>query len=44
MVTRTYPESFRVIAQKLKEKIDYEGSFSGHVIENRACNTITQQR
>ena len=33
-VSRTYSESFRVIAQKL-EKIDYEGRFSGHGIENR---------
>ena len=41
MVPRTYPESFRAIAQKLSEKIDYEGRFSGHAIKNRASNTIT---
>ena len=48
MVPRIYPESFRVIAQKLYEKIDYEGRLSGHAIENRARNantfTITLQR
>ena len=45
MVPRTYPESFRVIAQKLQEKIDYEGRFSGHAIESCACSTIiTLQR
>ena len=43
MIPRTYPESYRVIAQKL-EKIDYEGRFSGHAIENRARNTFTLQR
>ena len=44
MVPRTYPESFRVIAQKLKEEIDYQGRFSGLAIENCALNTITLQR
>ena len=44
MVLRTYPESFRVIAQKLYEKIDYEGRFSGHAIENCVRKTITLQR
>ena len=43
MVLRTNPESFRVIAKKLLEKIDYEGRFSGHGIENRARNKITPQ-
>ena len=28
-VPRTYPESFRVIAQTLKEKIDYDIVFQG---------------
>ena len=44
MVPRTYPESFRVIAQKLKEKIDYEGRFSGHAIKNHAPIKISLQR
>ena len=37
MVLRTYPESFRVIAQKSKT---VEDIFSGQAIENRAHNTI----
>ena len=44
MVHSTYPESFRVIAQKLYEKIDFPVRFSGQAIENRARNTITLQR
>ena len=38
------PESLRVIAQKLQEKIDFPVRFSEKAIENRACNTITLQR
>ena len=34
MVPRTYPESFRVIAQELYEKIDFPVRFSGQAIEN----------
>ena len=44
MVPRTYPESFRVIAQNLLEKIYFPVRFSGQAIENRACNKITLQR
>ena len=41
MVHRTYPESFRVIAQKLYEEIDFPVQFSGKAIKNRARNAIT---
>ena len=44
MVPRTYPESCRVIAQKLQEEIDFPVWFSGQEIENRMRNTITLQR
>ena len=44
MVPRTYPESLRVIAQKLYEKIDFPVRFSEKAIENRASNTNTLQR
>ena len=37
-VSKTYPESFRVIAQKF-QKIDNEDRFLGHAIENREHNT-----
>ena len=40
MVPRTYPKSFRVIAQKLQEEIDIPVRFSGQAIEN----IITLQR
>ena len=39
MVPRTYPESFRAIAQKLQEEIDFPVRFSGQAIENLARNT-----
>ena len=38
MVLRAYPESFSVIAQKLKEKIDFPVKFSGQVIEKTFRN------
>ena len=41
MVPRTYPESLKVIAKKMKEEIGFEVRFSGRAIENRARNVIT---
>ena len=38
LVPKTYPESLRVIAQKLKEEIDFKVRFSGQAIENRVPN------
>ena len=34
MVPRTYPESFRVIAQNVLEEIDFPVQFPGQAIEN----------
>ena len=44
MVPRLYPESFRVIAQKLQEEIDFPVQFSEKAIENRVRNAIRLQR
>ena len=40
LVLRTYPESLRVIAQKLKEEIGFEVRFSGQAIENHAHRAL----
>ena len=40
MIPRTYPESFRVIAQKMSEKIDFKSRFSGRAIKNPLRSTI----
>ena len=44
LVPGTYPESLRVIAQKLLEEIGFEVRFSGQPIENRTHNVITHRR
>ena len=44
LVPRPYPESLRVIAQKLKEDIGFEVRFSGQAIKNRTRNAITRRR
>ena len=43
MVPRTYPESFRVIAQKTVGGDSFYNSIFRKAIENRACNKITLQ-